>query len=184
MQDVSDLKVSVNHLVPRSCQRPSGQNVLHQMLNYCYVCCSKMNFAVHYRYLPLVYVNCTCSDRISMACTLLNIICSTQWGNTSDAYKVIKKTYVTLVQTTHVKPHNYIWWLAYSGVREYTAHTRHSIPGCKRLHKHSYKGITWCHQSTLWSTGQWTTRCQEPFGGAALGSASQALHRSENNRPM
>lgn len=31
------------------------------------------------------------SCRISTACAAFNIIGSTQWGNTSDAYKVIKK---------------------------------------------------------------------------------------------
>ena len=45
-------KVSTRYkvLVPHSWQRPSGRNaVLHHMLNYCYVCCSKITFAVYKR---------------------------------------------------------------------------------------------------------------------------------------
>ena len=43
----------------------------------------------------------------------------------------------------------------------------------------SYREITWFQWSALLSTGPWTTRYLEPWRDAALGSASQALHRSD-----
>ena len=85
-----------------------------------------------------------------------------------------------MVHATHIN-HTKLQWMAHSGTKE---HITDTFWGGKGLTKYSYSGpeITWCWQSVLQSTGQWTTRCQEPWRDAALGSASQALHRSGNNR--
>ena len=86
------------------------------------------------------------------------------------------KPLYTLLMQNHT-----LHWLAHPGVKHIAFYS-----GGKGWTKHSYSGpgIIWCQQSALRSTGQWTTHCLEPWQDAYLGSASQALHRSGNNRAI